>query len=141
MQTTKQPTGLRTAASNDVTLVQQAINIVTGFDQLYKELDRAINVTVKTRSIFTNYSRHLAHLALHYNQLPTELDQEQVLDYLHLIKPESSSSATFFKFTLPSYPKPHTTTNKLPKVPYNRCFIICPAGTPKPYLLAAGFGT
>jgi hypothetical protein len=42
MQTTKQPTGLRTSASVYVTLVQQAINKVTGFAQLYKELDRAI---------------------------------------------------------------------------------------------------
>ncbi|HEX8608561.1 MAG TPA: hypothetical protein VF679_07980, partial [Pedobacter sp.] len=42
----------------------------------------------------------LAHLALHYNQLPTELDQEQVLDYLHLVKATGSPSATFFKFTV-----------------------------------------
>jgi hypothetical protein len=49
MQTTKQPAGLHTAAPDYVTLVQQAINKVTGFDQLYKELDRAINVTGKTR--------------------------------------------------------------------------------------------
>jgi hypothetical protein len=32
MQTTKRPTGLRTAATNYETLVQQAINKVTGFD-------------------------------------------------------------------------------------------------------------
>jgi site-specific recombinase XerD len=100
MLTTKQTTGLRTAASDYVTLVQQAINKVTGFHQLYKELDRAINVSGKSRSTLTNYSRHLAHLALHYNQLPTELDQEQVLDYLHLVKSAGSPSATFFKFTV-----------------------------------------
>jgi hypothetical protein len=94
MQTTKQPTGLLTAASDYVTLVEQAINKVTGFEQLYKELDRSINVTVKTRSTLTNYSRHLAHLAIHYNHLPTKLNQEQVLDYLHLVKPKSPSSTT-----------------------------------------------
>jgi hypothetical protein len=49
MQTTKQPAGLHTAAPDYVTLAQQAINKVTGFDQLDKELDRAINVTGKTR--------------------------------------------------------------------------------------------
>src|SRR6059036_3836183 len=86
MQTTKQTTGLRTAAKDYETIVQQAINKVTGFAQLYKELERAINVSGKSRSTLTNYSRHLAHLALHYNQLPTALDQEQVLDYLHLVK-------------------------------------------------------
>jgi integrase/recombinase XerD len=100
MQTTKQSTGLRTAASDYVTLVQQAINKVTGFGQLYKQLDRAINVSGKSRSTLTNYSRHLAHLALHYNQLPTELNEEQVLDYLHLVKSKGSPSATFFKFTV-----------------------------------------
>jgi site-specific recombinase XerD len=100
MQTTKRPTGLRTAGTNYETLVQQAINKVTGFDALYKELERAINVSGKSKSTLTNYSRHLAHLALHYQVLPTELDNEQVLDYLHLVKANGSPSATFFKFTV-----------------------------------------
>jgi site-specific recombinase XerD len=100
MQTTKRPTGLCTAAGDYETLVQQAINKVTGFDALYKELERAINVSGKSTSTLTNYSRHLAHLALHYRQLPTELDSEQVLDYLHLVKADGSPSATFFKFTV-----------------------------------------
>ncbi|MEJ7827975.1 MAG: tyrosine-type recombinase/integrase, partial [Segetibacter sp.] len=100
MQTTKRPTGLRTAACDYETLVQQAINKVTGFQQLYKELERAINVSGKSKSTLTNYSRQLAHLALHYNTLPTNLDSEQVLDYLHLVKANGSPSATFFKFTV-----------------------------------------
>lgn len=91
---------MRTAAADYETLVQQAINKVTGFDQLYKELERAVNVSGKSTSTLTNYSRHLAHLALHYDLLPTELDSEQVLDYLHLVKAKGSPSATFFKFTV-----------------------------------------
>lgn len=100
MQTTKRSTGLRTRASDYETLVQQAIGKVTGFELLYKELERAINVTGKSKSTLTNYSRHLAHLALHYQQLPTTLDNDQVLDYLHLVKANGSPSATFFKFTV-----------------------------------------
>lgn len=100
MQTTKRATGLRTAAANYETIVQQAINKVMGFEQLYKELQRAISVSGKSTSTLTNYSRHLAHLALHYNCLPTALDNEQVLDYLHLVKSNGSPSATFFKFTV-----------------------------------------
>lgn len=100
MQTTKQPTGLRSAAKDYVTIVQQASSKVTGFEQLYKDLQRAINVSGKSVSTLTNYGRQLAHLALHYNTLPTELDQEQVLDYLHLVKGKGSPSATFFKFTV-----------------------------------------
>lgn len=100
MQTTKRPTGLRTVASDYVTIVQRAINKVTGFEQLYKEMERSINVSGKSISTLTNYGRQLAHLALHYQQLPTELDNEQVLDYLHLVKSNGSPSATFFKFTV-----------------------------------------
>jgi site-specific recombinase XerD len=104
MQTTKQSTGLPkaigTAAKDYQTIVQRAISKVTGFDQLCKDLQRAINVSGKSESTFINYSRHLAHLALHYNVLPTELDDEQVLDYLHLIKANGTPSATFFKFTV-----------------------------------------
>jgi hypothetical protein len=43
MQTTKQPTGLRTAATDYVTLIQQAIGKVIGFEELDKEPERAIN--------------------------------------------------------------------------------------------------
>src|SRR5215207_8005196 len=100
MQTTKQPTGLRTAARDYQTLIQQAADKVSGFEELYKELERAINVSGKSKSTLTNYARHLAHLALHYQQLPTELDSEQVMDYLHLVKSKGSPSATFFKFTV-----------------------------------------
>lgn len=97
---TKQSTGLHTAAKDYVTIVSQASAKVKGFKQLYKEMERAINVSGKSKSTLTNYGRQLAHLALHYNTLPTELDSEQVLDYLHLVKSRGSRSATFFKFTV-----------------------------------------
>ncbi len=45
------------------TIVQMAINKVTGFEQLYKEMERAINVTGKSKSTLTNYGRQLAHLS------------------------------------------------------------------------------
>jgi len=37
---------------------------------------------------------------MHYQQLPTELDNERVLDYLHLVQSNGSPSAAFFKFTV-----------------------------------------
>ena len=93
-------TKLRTAANDYVTIVQQASNKVTDFKKLYDDLERSLNVSGKSKSTLTNYGRQLAHLALHYNQLPTELDSEQVLDYLHFVKANGSPSATFFKFTV-----------------------------------------
>lgn len=97
---TKQTTGLPTAASDYVTIVKQACLEVTGFSGLYKEMERAISITGKSKSTLTNYCRQLAHLALHYNQLPVDLDAEQVMDYLHLVKSRGTTSATFFKFTV-----------------------------------------
>ena len=97
---TKQTTGLRPMDKDYVTIVKQASDKVTGFLELYKEMERAISITGKSKSTFTNYSRQLAHLALHYNCFPLELDAEQVMDYLHLVKSRGTTSATFFKFTV-----------------------------------------
>ena len=96
----KQTTGLRTAANDYVTIVQQACDKVTGFTKLYQDMERSINVSGKSKSTLTNYGRQLAHLALHFNQLPTTLDSEQVLDYLHFVKSKGTPSASFFKFTV-----------------------------------------
>ncbi len=98
MQT--QTTGLRPMDKNYVTIVKQACNKVTGFEQLYKEMERAICITGKSKSTLTNYARQLAHLALHYNCFPLELDAEQVMDYMYLVKSRGTTSATFFKFTV-----------------------------------------
>ncbi len=97
---TNQTTGLRPMDKNYVTIVKQACSKVTGFLELYKEMERAICITGKSKSTLTNYSRQLAHLALHYNLFPLDLDAEQVMDYLHLIKSRGTTSATFFKFTV-----------------------------------------
>lgn len=96
----KETTGPRPTDKDYVTIVKQACNKVTGFEQLYKEMERAISITGKSKSTLTNYSRHLAHLALHYNCFPLDLDAEQVMDYLHLVKSRGTTSATFFKFTV-----------------------------------------
>jgi len=92
------PPGKRSA--DYITILQQACSNVAGFDQLYKDLERSISISGKSQSTLTNYSRQLAHLALHYQTLPTDLDAEQVMDYLFLVKSKGTNSATFFKFTV-----------------------------------------
>jgi hypothetical protein len=93
---TKQTTGLPGA----VTIVAQACAKISGFEQLYKDMGRSLSVNGKSPSTLTNYGRQLAYLALHFNCLPTALDKEQVLDYLHHIKSNGTPSATLFKFTV-----------------------------------------
>ena len=101
---TKQTTGCGVRASDYVTIVQQACNEVSGFEQLFKEMERAISITGKSTSTLTNYGRQLAHLALHYKCFPLDLNKEQVLDYLFLVKSRGAASATFFKFTVYGIP-------------------------------------
>src|SRR5690606_20776094 len=49
---------------------------------------------------YDNYSRHLGHLALHYNQFPLDLSAKQVSDYLYFIKSKVNVSKSFFRFTV-----------------------------------------
>ncbi len=44
---TKQTTGPRCAASDYVTIVEQASAKISGFDELYKEMERSISVSGK----------------------------------------------------------------------------------------------
>lgn len=85
---------------NYVPIVEQACNKVIGFSELYKELERSITVNGKSKSALENYSRQLAHLALHYNRMPLDLDAEEVMDYLYQIKSEGKASDSFFTFTV-----------------------------------------
>jgi site-specific recombinase XerD len=97
---TNQTTPLWATAKDYITVVAQASAKVNGFKQLYQEMERSICVSGKSHTTLANYGRQLAHLALHYNCLPTELDKDQVLDYLHMVKSKGTPSATLFKFTV-----------------------------------------
>ena len=85
----------------DATLVAQACAKVNGFAELYKRLERKISISGRSLSTLKNYSCHLAHIALHFNCLPTELDEEQIEDYLHLLqKQHNTPSDSYFKHTV-----------------------------------------
>jgi integrase/recombinase XerD len=69
------------------TLVQRACANVKGFSALHKRLEKKIIVSGKSKSTLSNYMRCIAHVALKYNCLPTQLELEQIEDYLlHLKK-------------------------------------------------------
>lgn len=64
-------------------------------------MQRSIELSGKSTSTLTNYSRCLAHLALHFECSPTELDEEQLQDYLLFIKKQHRTpSESFFKHTI-----------------------------------------
>lgn len=74
---------------------------MAGFDQLLSRFERTISVLGRSQSTFNCYSRHIAAMALHFGCLPTELDPEQVHEYLYALQQRSKTpSQTYFKHTV-----------------------------------------
>ena len=72
-----------------------------GFQELIRRFERSISVLGRSPSTFKNYSQHIAAIALHYGKIPTELDQEQVHEYLYMLQKRSiTPSQTYFKHTV-----------------------------------------
>jgi site-specific recombinase XerD len=89
---------MATTTASQPTFIQQACLKVTGFSHLYNQLERDISISGRSLSTLKNYSRHIAQIALYYNQLPTELDEDQIRDYLWMLKQKTSApSKSCFK--------------------------------------------
>lgn|SRR5215210_2134609 len=98
MQTSKR---LNPESFGATTLVSQACAKVNGFAELYNRLERKISISGRSLSTLKNYSCHLAHIALHFNCLPTELDEEQIEDYLYMLQQQHNTpSDSYFKHTV-----------------------------------------
>ena len=64
---------------------------------LYR-FERTVSLLGRSQSTFLNYSRHVASISLYFGKLPTELDPEQVQDYLYYLQKKSKTpSQTYFK--------------------------------------------
>ena len=96
MATKKSPEALRYNK-----YLNRACREVTGFEALLERFERNISILGRSPRTFDNYSRHVAAMALHFQCLPTELDPEQVKDYLYGLQQRSrTASQTYFKHTV-----------------------------------------
>jgi site-specific recombinase XerD len=60
--------------------------------------ERTVSVLGRSASTFNNYARHVAAISLYFGKIPTELDPEQVHDYLFYQQKKSKTpSQTYFK--------------------------------------------
>jgi integrase len=67
---------------------------------LYR-FQRTVSVLGRSQSTFNNYSRHVASLSLYFGKIPTELDAEQIQDYLYYLQKKSKTpSQSYFKHTV-----------------------------------------
>ncbi len=85
----------------ETTLVQHACAKVAGFKGLHKRLEKKIVVSGKSLSTLNNYMRCIAHVALYFKTLPSQLDIEQIEEYLLMVKKRNTTaSESFFKHTV-----------------------------------------
>lgn len=81
--------------------MNQAKLEVLGFEELIYRFERTVSVLGRSKTTFENYSRHVAAVAIYYGKIPTELDQEQIHDYLfYLQKKSKTPSQSYFKHTV-----------------------------------------
>ena len=60
--------------------------------------ERTVSVLGRSQSTFNNYSRHVGAISLYFGKIPSQLDPEQVQDYLfYLQKKSKTPSQTYFK--------------------------------------------
>ena len=79
-------------------ILNQAKREVPGFEELLNRFERTVSVLGRSQSTFNNYSRHVSAISLYFGKIPTELDPEQVHDYLfYLQKKSKTPSQTYFK--------------------------------------------
>jgi len=66
-----------------------------------EKLTRNFTIAGKSKSTLSNYTRCLAHMALHFKMSPEKLDREAVEDYLfHCKNLHQTPSDSFFKHTI-----------------------------------------
>ncbi len=83
------------------TLLHRASEEVPGFREMHKRLEKKIVISGKSKSTLANYTRCLAHLALHFKRHPLELDIHEIEEYLLKVKfSNSTPSQSFFKHTV-----------------------------------------
>jgi site-specific recombinase XerD len=81
--------------------LHQAKRDVPGFEDLLNRFERNISVLGKSQSTFENYARHVASISLYFGKIPTQLDPEQVQDYLYFVQKKSKTpSQSYFKHTV-----------------------------------------
>ena len=85
---------------NYTTTLQQAKMGVPGFREAFSRFEERLVLDQCSKSMFTNYGRNLAHLALHFGRVPHEVQVEEINAYLYRLTVHDKLSISFFKQTV-----------------------------------------
>jgi site-specific recombinase XerD len=80
------------------TIVQQAIQKIDGFENVYKTIKNNIIIQGRSESTLNNYIRRIALISLHFGQLPENITEDEINEYLvSLALDTKSPSRSSFK--------------------------------------------
>lgn len=85
---------------NYYTTLAKAKDLVPGFRAAYSKFEERVHIDQNSKSTITNYSRNLAHLALHFGRVPHEVSLEEINAYLYRLTVHENFSVSFFKQTV-----------------------------------------
>jgi len=81
-----------------LSIVEQAIISVPGFEQVYKKLDQQVSLRGQSQSTLNNYIRRIALITLHFERLPENVEEDEINEYLvSLARDPKSPSRSSFK--------------------------------------------
>lgn len=80
-----------------LTIVEQAIIAVPGFELVVKKLEQQVTLRGQSQSTLNNYIRRIAQFVLHFNKLPEFIEEEEINEYLAALArdPKSPSRSSF----------------------------------------------
>lgn len=81
-------------------MVARACALIPGYKELYERFEKRMHTSGRSPSTLKNYSRYISQISLHFKCLPTELEDDQIEDYLHDLLRNSSPSESYFKHTV-----------------------------------------
>ena len=80
-----------------VTTLEKAKILVPNFRISYSRFHERVVLDQCSKSMITNYSRNLAHLALHFGRVPHEVSVDEINSYLYRLTVHEKYSISFFK--------------------------------------------
>ncbi len=79
------------------TILEQAITAVPEFENVIRKLQQQVALRGQSKSTLDNYSRRIALFVIHFNDLPQNIDEDQINEYLAALArdPKSPSRSSF----------------------------------------------
>ena len=67
---------------SESTILQRAMQTVEGFEKVYHKMQQQTILGGRSESTFENYLRRIALVCLEFNQLPEDISEDEINEYL-----------------------------------------------------------